>query len=791
MTDDNNGGGTEVSELLGPYEAWNFGHGRPYALPIMRKFNRYVSALAELGPDGSPQQALQTLKQRRCHFPTLWKELPKLSFIPFVIDNGLPEHPQPRDLGTLLQTELSFATDELLDAHLAEILEHLDVPDSPNPAAVKNFSRLSDFANHPDFKPFADRLSGMKHRIRRSRYRIAFPIADHAMRRHPDTKPTAPSWEPDEDLPKRLKEKKRERITVIAVIDDGLPFAHRNFRAADGKRTRVEFCWLQSVKAVESQKSVLFGREYTRDNINGWIRQYGEDEDALYRAAGATADTEELGLIDRHATHGAHVMDLAAGYAAERGEEPPDEIRIIAVQLPNTIAWDTSGFGKDMYMLSAFHYIFDRADIIAQAYGIPDLRLVINFSYGFSGGRHDGETELEAAINEMIARRRTRKHGFFRPSPTALVLPAGNMFLDRLHGTILPRDFINSVARLRWRIQPTDRTPNYLELWFELGVDPRGYTIELFDPGGERRHSFTIAAQSSSRKADGENPIVRRIMIGEAQIGQISLDLHRPTSPNDTRGRWRILIVTAPTEPECPALPRVEAGQWVITIKSPAAEPPTKPIHCWIQRDADPESLRSGSRQSYFEDDQDRYTPQGDLAETDHGGFVERFGSLNGLATGRTSLVAAGYRLGAGLGSPLSAARPASYSSAGMSTGKQVACSSMSDRSRVLPGTIAAGVRSGSLSLLQGTSSAAPFVARRLVEIFLAADAASVTRAERENYLRLLGGAEQQTRPPDGAPLSAEGGSRKKDAPLQARLGTVRVPPHWQPGIERTASGES
>ena len=45
--------------------------------------------------------------------------------------------------------------------------------------------------------------------------------------------------------------------------------------------------------------------------------------------------------------------------------KPDEEIRIIAVQLPNTIALDTSGFGKDMYMLSAFHYIFHRADIIA------------------------------------------------------------------------------------------------------------------------------------------------------------------------------------------------------------------------------------------------------------------------------------------------------------------------------------------------------------------------------------------------------------------------------------------
>ncbi|MGT2503920.1 hypothetical protein ACVOMS_30135 [Bradyrhizobium guangxiense] len=271
------------------------------------------------------------------------------------------------------------------------------------------------------------------------------------------------------------------------MIDDGLPFAHRNFRDKSGRSSRVEFCWLQSVAADRRQTSVLFGREYSREHIEDLIVQHGDDEDKLYRKAGATLDTEDLGhFIDRHATHGAHVMDLATGYAPERArqaydqnpreEEPREEIRIIAVQLPNTIAWDTSGFGKDMYMLSAFHYIFDRADIIAEGYKVKNLRLVINFSYGFSGGRHDGETELEAAINELVCKRRTRaarnNDDPFGPSPTALVLPAGNTFLSRLHGLITRDDFVNNAVTLHWRVQPNDRTPSYLEPLVLARVQP-------------------------------------------------------------------------------------------------------------------------------------------------------------------------------------------------------------------------------------------------------------------------------------------------------------------------------
>ena len=154
-----------------------------------------------------------------------------------------------------------------------------------------------------------------------------------------------------EPRPRTARASAKKQITVIAVIDDGLAFANRNFRDKSGRRTRVEFCWLQSVKIDKKpdKPSVLFGREYTREQIDKLIECHGDDEDALYREAGATDDTDKYGsLLNRHATHGAHVMDLATGYAPERGERPPEEIRIIAVQLPNMVTVDTSGVRKDI-----------------------------------------------------------------------------------------------------------------------------------------------------------------------------------------------------------------------------------------------------------------------------------------------------------------------------------------------------------------------------------------------------------------------------------------------------------
>jgi len=731
---------------LSPYETWNFGAGKAYAPWSIKKSWKYITALAEL-PSPLPVKFACELKNsrgtRNVWFPTLWEHAAELHFLPFVVETRSRSRLKgPRELGRLLNQRLTGA--------LAWLFKYMSNKAGPSPSFRK---------------------------IDGPRFRIAFPIPDDAMH-FKGVRPGEPAWRRDDGLRRRIG--KRKRITICAVIDDGLPFAHRNFRDVTGTRTRIEFCWLQSVARDEGQKSVLFGREYTRGQIEYYIARFGDDEDALYRAAGATSDTEGLSsLIDRHATHGGHVMDLATGYAPERGEDPAEEIRIIAVQLPNTIAWDTSGFGKDMYMLSAFHYIFDRADIIARGYDIGSARLVINFSYGFSGGRHDGKTELEAAINELVYKR--RKHR----GPTALVLPAGNSFLDRLHGRVNQADFKNGAAKFPWRIQPNDRTPCYLELWFWECFDPSGYLIELMDPWGRlvelsdgKRRYLSMPVKPEPSIGYGDPRRVRKVLnANQEQVGQVSSDHHR-------HDRWRVLVVMAPTEPNDSRSPGAQPGEWTVVIRrGRGARLLDHPILCWIQRSADPELLRSGSRQSYFDDPRDlRYNLQGDLSEEDtDGAFTRRFGSLNGLATELLALDVAGYRLGAGRGSTLEEARPSLYSSAGsLETGwpdAQVACSSMSDRSRVLRGTIAAGVRSGSLSRVHGTSVAAPFVARQLATIFTTASERKVKDAEADNYRSLLCGY---------PPKAKKRGSKETDQEKQAnaRLGALRVSPHWQPGLD-------
>ena len=227
-------------------------------------------------------------------------------------------------------------------------------------------------------------------------------------------------------------------IVIAAVIDDGIPFAHAAYRHRAG--TRMDYCWSQGARGAEAPTgAVPFGREFVRAEINEMLAECGGDEDAVYHRAGLSS---RPGLppmpLDLAGSHGSHVLDLAAG---RWPEDEAAQVRVIAVDLPPTSTWETSGYGTDMFLLSALHYIFDRAARIAASVGLPDgLPVVINLSFGYSGGPHDRTGFLEAAMDELILARRGH-------APTALVIPSGNSFQDRLTALIGNEDFLQAHRR--------------------------------------------------------------------------------------------------------------------------------------------------------------------------------------------------------------------------------------------------------------------------------------------------------------------------------------------------------
>ena len=406
-----NGQSVEPPNYSGPYEHWVRGHGRPYAYPPVREFQeRYLTVLAEhVGgrcPAGTTYHTAKATSGNRrvtAVVPPLWRGS-ELTFTPFFVTGS--------------------AEDAISDGRdvAAELLPAIDV--------ARMFETGSAGAQAGAIDP------------RTSRLRTNFPIDPASV--HPRVVEHIANgeqltYESAEWDPRRSLGNDRRRVVIVGVIDHGIPFANSRFRDSTGK-TRIEFFWNQAGLPQHNDKlSVPFGTELTRPQINRLVEQF-PDEDLLYREAGMMGmeTATRSSAFDGLASHGSIVLDILAGQSARDTEDRlDDEVRVIAVQLPNAIAWDTSGFGKDMLMLSAFHYICDRANRMAAAYlddKTAELPLVLNFSFGFSGGPHDGGSELEAAVGQMVERRREHAH-------TAVVLPAGNTFETRMHGRISPGRF--------------------------------------------------------------------------------------------------------------------------------------------------------------------------------------------------------------------------------------------------------------------------------------------------------------------------------------------------------------
>lgn len=665
-----------IDRLDGPYEAWVFGdEGQSYANASGKLAGAsFIAALAEL-PVANPLFGQATQKVIEgigvAHRPTIWRDAGPLrkaggtAFLPLILQPKLlPE--RALDLSGLHAFMLALSRD----------MGPFFVDSSPRP--------------HHGF-------------------RLNAPLPPETFDPAFASEPRQPELHPKASLKAKLEGEggsegaRGAPLVIMAVIDDGLAYGHPTLRDQDGE-PRMEFCWLQSAKAVRKDErgTVLFGREHTRQALAELLKHKGGDEDAFYRAAGSIRnDGMAQRLAGLHA-HGAHVAHLAAGCWGRDFE--PDELermRLIGVELPPPIVMDTVGFGKDAYILSAFHYIFDRADRIAEAYGTGDLPLVINFSFGFTGGPQDGSDRLEDAISRLIEMRNSTV------APTQLVMPAGNHFLGALHAEISDAN-LDGKDRfdIPWRIQPGDQTANYLEIWYpreKAGEDsPMPAPPAITGPGDRGRAAGLKLVATMTAPPQK----LWSLEIGGRVVGQVSVDKFRDN-------RWRAMVILAPTEVPRTTPGGAPAGLWRIEVDAGRIRGTSGIVACRIQRDQNSVHPLLRGRQSYFDHPAYRvFANDGCRQQNDESnGFTRRFGSLNGLATGEGVVVVAGVVAHSATGPDL----PAPYSAAGRldpSSDKSVTCAAVSDHSPVLRGVRTAGTRGGSAWRLSGTSAAAPQVAR-------------------------------------------------------------------------------
>jgi|GraSoiStandDraft_4_1057263.scaffolds.fasta_scaffold13928_3 hypothetical protein len=518
---------------------------------------------------------------------------------------------------------------------------------------------------------------------------------------------------------------------IVAVIDDGLAFAHERFRSADRKHTRFKYFWNQDDPALNATVGLGWGRELNETDINQLLVKHDHgglvDEDALYQEAGQY-------LAARRAKHGTHVMDVACGLDADE-VSATDSPYLIGVQLPKWVTEETSGALLTPLVHAAISYILDRADRIAAQDGTAPLPVVINLSYGTIAGPHDGTGVLETAIDQWITARET-------VAPLRVVLPAGNHYLARCHAHFtLPAATAHHkpIQHLHWRVQPDDKACSFAEVWLPMlandGMRPK-LSVRI-KPPNDHAGSWIDPAAVTYWPWPSVNP---NELLFEAKYYEIAGQ--RP---------W-IRLSMSPTA-MAPSPRTAPSGTWRIDIRNDGGK---VDVDAWVQRGDTPFGYPLWGRQSRFDDDKYvRFDLAGRLEEDDDpASYIRRRGTQNALATGQQTIVIGGFRRSDHTASRYSGAGPVATPRPGPDA------VAIADDSVVMHGILAAGTRSGSVIALNGTSVAAPQVTRWVSEWLTAglrSDRAAVQYFAANNDAKA---------PAPGSPQERRLGSGRIDGPV-------------------------
>ncbi len=571
-----------------------------------------------------------------------------------------------------------------------------------------------------------------------------------------------------------------ERVVVTGVIDDAINPNHDRFVDRHGT-PRTDFYWLQDGDAVAGTASpVLFGREYTRADLEAARAAHHGEEDILRALGLLDFRRAGRGTLGRRFSHGNFVLDRAAGYPSDprlyaaglppenNGADPVNR-RIVAVQLHRQVTRETSGALYKLFALAGLRYIVGRARRIAaeaSAAAGRKLPLVINFSYGLSGGPHNGADPFERAVEQVLTGAEAPADDLL--GPVIVPMAAGNRYLRQNHAARAAAADGETELALVWRTLPADRSPNYLELWLPRRAETGTLALSIAHatasrvPAGALTLDLDLDLQGDAVEAHTlcdpahGGAVLARVSVDRLDSLQLSGDGDDP--------KLRVLIALGPSAPIAGGGPALPAGEWRITARADLQA--GERIEAWIQRDDAPPGHR---RQGYGSELADQVSTPADEAAAileerarplpDAAG-MNRYGTLSGMATAPGMIRVAGSRYHEGH-------LPALYSGAGSAGMAPPDLAAPSDRSDVFGGVIGASSRSGGSLVINGTSVSAPMVARAAAD-FLDANPGLTSAAARTAFLAAM------THGP-ALPDTAAGRIYDGNPDLKARRGRDRV----------------
>lgn len=486
-----------------------------------------------------------------------------------------------------------------------------------------------------------------------------------------------------------------EGTVVMAVVDDGLGIANNLFRTGPFA-SRVHYAAILEAEPVSDQPQTSVGRVWDKAGIETLLEgcTYGGllDEDLFYTLSGQVDfyDQTVSGVAYR-ASHGTHVMGLAAGHPMEDGR---NDRPIICVALPTRLVEDTSGVD----MLPTFYLAFQMLAKQALRFRLPDNRpapVMFNLSYGNAGGPHDG-TGLYAELFEHFFGKdgEEPKNG----QKAWLTLPAGNVNLNRMHALAEPGD-----SETQWDLflQADDRTSTSVQIWMPYTGQAPNEVAEI--------SVVTPFGQGGAILTDGRPCFSLRDHAGH-EIARLSYEF----SGGRTQRGFAVLSIN-PTASLSVDEPLAPSGTWKIKVRR---KPEAKgQIQAWVRRDETLPGFKPGGRQAFFDNPgYKRFGPFGEPLAVDPPDTscpVRRAGTLSGFACGETPIVVAAFSEKQTEMSDYSSSGPLNRpASPGASKRIGPDLSAPGDQSRVVRGVLGAGSRSGTIIRAGGTSNAAPQMAR-------------------------------------------------------------------------------
>jgi hypothetical protein len=486
--------------------------------------------------------------------------------------------------------------------------------------------------------------------------------------------------------------------TVIGIIDDGCPFAHRFYRPVNAQSLSVGYIWDQggSVKpgsAGPVATPFAYGAAYGPDQLNAILTlattPLGVDEDTAYAMTG-------LPSLRGATSHGAQVMSHVAGRARPVRDVPtqalPAQTHLVFVQLPAEALDDPSGGWLDHYAMDGMHAVLSYGRQMNA--GQANL-IVVNLSYGPQTGPHDGTSMLEVAMDELSSKAASHGYKFH------VTLPSGNTHIARTHAEF---NLTGPQRTVDWFVAPDSQVPAFLEIWLPIGVTLADVKVDISKAG--------VAALAA---------VPDDIVSSPDQTLDITA-LQVPSSGSRTMVLLAMAPTARPVEAGGPLYPLATPGRWQVSVTPVTGCAATGVVQAYLARN-DPNMGRASRGHSGYLDtatyDKNRFMRQDEQLEGPPAGSppppaaeVCARGSLNGIATGKWTMVAAGYRY--------SDRKPANYSSGGPSPSTSPGARPGPDwaypteESRVVTGRLGGGNRSATMMRLTGTSIAAPQYAREL-----------------------------------------------------------------------------